>query len=120
MSTSNRRPSKPDKNSEELLAADLQVERYKDVLEKIVKKFAPLSGSGVSLPGSGSSSNSGGSNNHSGGGGANGDGGGLLDAASREKRCKKLHEWRLAQAMEESMVGLPDGLLKDVLSNCGE
>lgn len=106
------RPSKPDKNSEELLAADNQVERYKDVLEKIVKKFAPTTGSsvgGVSLPGSGSSSNS---------GGLNGDG--PLDAASREKRCKKLHEYRLAQAMEESSSALPGGLLRDVLENCGE
>lgn len=103
------RPSKPDKNSEELLAADQKVESFKDVLEKIGKKFATNSGSGVSLPGSGSSGS---------GGGVNGDG--ALDAASREKRCKKLHEWRLAQAMDESLAGLPDGLLRDVLSNCGE
>lgn len=86
------------------------------MLEKIVKKFGPVSGGssvgGVSLPGSGSGGGGGGSS------GANGDG--PMDAASREKRCKKLHEFRLALAMEESSAAMPDGLLREVLSNCGE
>lgn len=94
------RTSKPDKNSEELQTADAQVERFKDVLEKIGKKFTP----------------------NAGGLGGIGGGGSIelpLDAASREKRCKKVHEHRLAQAMEESLMNLPDGLLRDVLENCG-
>lgn len=94
------RPSKPDKNSEELQTADAQVERFKDVLEKIGKKFTPNAGGLSGIGGSGSSELP-------------------LDAASREKRCKKVHEHRLAQAMEESLHTLPDGLLRDVLENCG-
>lgn len=87
------RPTKPDKNSEELLTADRQVELYKDVLEKISKKFSPsLSGGGADQQ----------------------------DPAAREKRCKKVHEYRLAQAMEESLKDLPDGLLRTVLDNCGK
>lgn len=87
------RPTKPDKNSEELLTADRQVELYKDVLDKISKKFSPsLSGTGADQQ----------------------------DPAAREKRCKKVHEYRLAQAMEESLKDLPDGLLRKVLDNCGK
>lgn len=91
------RPNKPDKNSEELLTADRQVEKFKDVLEKISKKFTQ----NASLS-SGSSGNE------------------AQDAAAREKRCKKVHEYRLAQAMEESLKDLPDGLLHDVLDNCAK
>lgn len=86
------RPAKPDKNSEELLLADKQVERYKDVLEKISKKFLPNATTG------------------------NAD----QDPAAREKLCKKVHEYRLAQSMEDSLKDLPDGLLRDVLENCGK
>ncbi len=85
------RPAKPDKNSEELLTADKQVEKYKDVLEKISKKF-------TQNPGISADSN---------------------DPVARDKRCKKVHEYRLAQAMEESSKDLPDGLLKNVLESCG-
>lgn len=77
------------------------MENFKDVLEKISKKFTPNAG-GLGGIGSGGSSEL------------------PLDAASREKRCKKVHEHRLAQAMEESLEGLPSGLLCDVLRNCGE
>lgn len=92
------RPSKPDKNSEELLQADRQVEKYKEVLDKISKKF-------VQNP-----SNSSNSNN------ASID----QDPVALEKRCKKVHEYKLAQAMEESVRELPDCLLRDVLDNCGK
>lgn len=43
----------------------------------------------------------------------------MNDVVARDKRCKKVHEYRLAQAMEESSKELPDGLLKNVLENCG-
>lgn len=73
------------------MTADKQVEKYKDVLEKISKKF-------TQNPGISADTN---------------------DAVARDKRCKKVHEYRLAQAMEESSKDLPDGLLKNVLENCG-
>lgn len=92
----NCRPTKADKNSEELLAADRHVEKYKDVLDKICRKF-------LQNPSS-SSSNTNAVN---------------VDQDVREKRCKKVHEYKLAQAMEESLKDLPDGLLRDVLDNCG-
>ncbi|KAJ6636168.1 Rho GTPase-activating protein 92B [Pseudolycoriella hygida] len=86
------RPVKPDKNSEEILTADKQVERYKDVLEKITKKF-------TQNPGISADAN---------------------DPVARDKRCKKVHEYRLAQAMEESSKDLSDGLLKNVLESCAD
>lgn len=83
------RQTKTDKNSEELLAADRHVEKYKEVLEKICRKF-------VQNPT------------------------GSIDQDARDKRCKKVHEYKLAQSMEESLKDLPDGLLHDVLENCGK
>lgn len=88
----NCRPTKADKNSEELVAADRHVEKYKEVLDKICRKFVPNPIS----------------NN------AN------ADQDARDKRCKKVHEYKLAQSMEESIKDLPDGLLRDVLENCGK
>lgn len=90
------RPTKADKNSEELLAADRHVEKYKEVLDKICRKF-------LQNPSSSSSSTN--SIN--------------IDQDAREKRCRKVHEYKLAQAIEESLKDLPDGLLRDVLENCG-
>ena len=75
------------------MTADRHVEKYKDVLEKIGKKFLQNS--------SNSNSND-------------------PDPVAREKRCRKVHEYKLAQAMEESIKDLPDGLLRDVLDNCGK
>lgn len=89
----NCRPTKADKNSEELLAADRHVEKYKEVLEKICRKF-------VQNPTSNNTN--------------------AVDQEAREKRCKKVHEYKLAQSMEESLKDLPDGLLRDVLENCGK
>lgn len=98
------RPTKADKNSEELLAADRHVEKYKDVLDKLCRKFLQNSGSGSSSSGGSSSTNA-----------AN-----TVDQDAREKRCKKVHEYKLALAMEESLKDLPQGLLRDVLENCGK
>ena len=89
----NCRPTKTDKNSEELVAADRHVEKYKEVLEKICRKF-------VQNPTSNSTN--------------------AVDQDARDKRCKKVHEYKLAQSMEESLKELPDGLLHDVLENCGK
>ncbi|XP_055319802.1 rho GTPase-activating protein 92B-like [Sitodiplosis mosellana] len=87
------RPTKADKNSEELLAADRHVEKYKEVLEKICRKF-------VQNPTSNNTN--------------------AVDQDARDKRCKKVHEYKLAQSMEESLKDLPDGLLHDVLENCAK
>lgn len=43
----------------------------------------------------------------------------LGQESDKDKRLKKVQEYRLALAMEESVKDLPDGLLKDVLENCG-
>lgn len=91
----NYRPTKADKNSEELLAADRHVEKYKEVLDKICRKFVPNP----------TSNNSNAAN---------------VDQDARDKRCKKVHEYKLAQSMEESLKDLPDGMLRDVLENCGK
>lgn len=91
----NCRPTKTDKNSEELVAADRHVEKYKEVLEKICRKFVqnPISSNTNAVN---------------------------VDQDARDKRCKKVHEYKLAQSMEESLKDLPEGLLRDVLENCGE
>ena len=91
----NYRPTKADKNSEELLAADRHVEKYKEVLDKICRKFVPNP----------ISNNTNAIN---------------VDQDARDKRCKKVHEYKLAQSMEESLKDLPDGVLRDVLENCGK
>lgn len=92
----NYRPTKTDKNSEELVAADRHVEKYKEVLDRICRKFVPNPTS------SSISTNA-----------AN------IDQDARDKRCKKVHEFKLAQSLEESLKDLPDGSLRDVLENCG-
>lgn len=91
----NYRPTKADKNSEELLAADRHVEKYKEVLDKICRKFVPnpISNNTQAIN---------------------------VDQDARDKRCKKVHEYKLAQSMEESIKDLPDGVLRDVLENCGK
>lgn len=90
------RPAKQDKGSEELTAADQRIEKFKEVLDKISRKF---------LINPSSSGNTNGNN---------------CDPHDIEKRCKKVHEFKLAQAMEESLCYLGDGMLRDVLTNCGE
>lgn len=92
----NYRPTKTDKNSEELLSADRHVEKYKEVLDKICRKFVPNPTSGsINI----SADN--------------------FDKDARDKRCKKVHEFKLAQSMEESLKDLPKGSLRDVLETCG-
>lgn len=92
----NYRPTKTDKNSEELLTADRRVEKYKEVLDKICRKFVPNPTSGSNHTNAVS-----------------------IDQDVRDKRCKKVHEFKLAQSLEESLKDLPDGSLRDVLENCG-
>jgi len=42
------------------------------------------------------------------------------DAVARDKRMKKIHEYLLGQAMDESAKELPDGLFRKILDYCGE
>ena len=43
----------------------------------------------------------------------------VQDQTAREKRIKKVHEFLLAQAMEDLSKELPEGLLKKILEDCG-
>lgn len=43
-----------------------------------------------------------------------------VDQEGIDKRCKKIHEYKLASAIEETLKDLPEGLLRDVLYNCGK
>lgn len=90
------RPTKQDKSSEELIAADQRIEKFREVLDRIGRKF-------LINPSSSGSAN-----------------GGNGDQHDIDKRCKKVHEYKLAQAMEESLGYLGDGMLRDVLMNCGK
>lgn len=92
------------------MAADKQVDKYKDVLEKISKKFSQNPSGSSSLSTSSLTSSTSLTNSIT----------AEQDQASLEKRCKKIHEYRLAQAMDESIKELPDGLLRNVLENCSK
>jgi Rho GTPase-activating protein 17 len=83
--------NKSDKNSDELQSVEKQCDRYKDVLQALTKKFVPPSSSTAPT-----------------------------DPALREKRLKKVQEYTLGQVMEDSCKDLSDGLLRNVLENCGE
>lgn len=78
--------------NDELQAVERQVEKYRDVLQIISKKVSPSS----SLS--------------------------SQDPNAREKRLKKIPEYLLGQAMEESAKELPDGnsLFRKILDYCGE
>lgn len=70
-----------------------QVEKYRDVLQIISKKVTPTN----SVSGS--------------------------DQAAKDKRLKKIHEYMLGQALEDSAKELPDGnsfLFKKILDYCGK
>lgn len=41
------------------------------------------------------------------------------DQAAKEKRMKKINEYVLGQALEDSSKDLPDGLLRKILEDCG-
>ncbi|XP_055387688.1 rho GTPase-activating protein 92B-like [Condylostylus longicornis] len=80
------RSSRSDTKDEEITKIEKQVEKYKDVLEKIHKKIIPSSGD-----------------------------------QERDKRIKKVHEFKLGQALEESSIQLPNDLvLCNILKKCGE
>jgi Rho GTPase-activating protein 17 len=84
--------NKPDKNSDELQNVEKQCDRYKEVLQALTKKFTPPSWSQAQA----------------------------TDPVMRDKRLKKLQEFGLGQVMEDSCKELSDGLLKNVLENCGK
>lgn len=79
--------------NDELQNVERQVEKYRDVLQIISKKVSPTN----AMSGS--------------------------DQAAREKRLKKIHEYLLGQALEDSAKELPDGnsfLFKKILDYCGK
>lgn len=43
-----------------------------------------------------------------------------LDPDAFEKRCKKVHEYKLALAIDESAKDLSPGVLRSVLEDCGK
>lgn len=86
------RSTKLDKNADELHDVEKQVEKYREVLQTIAKKIS--SNASASQAGQ--------------------------DAAAREKRLKKIHEFMLGQIMEDSSKDLPDGLFKKILDFCGK
>lgn len=79
--------------NDELQNVERQVEKYRDVLQIISKKVSPANSAA----------------GH--------------DQAAREKRLKKIHEYLLGQALEDSAKELPDGnsfLFKKILDYCGK
>lgn len=78
--------------NDELQSVERQVEKYRDVLQIISKKVSPPN----SISGQ--------------------------DQVARDKRLKKIHEYMLGQAMEDSAKDLPDGnsLFRKILDYCGE
>lgn len=41
------------------------------------------------------------------------------DQAAKEKRIKKINEYVLGQALDDSAKELPEGLLRKILEDCG-
>lgn len=75
------------------------MDRYRDTIEKIVRKLPALSGSGNS---SSSSAN------------------GQVSSEEQDKRTKKNSHYKIAQALDESAKELPKDMpLQKVLANCG-
>ncbi|KAH8360006.1 hypothetical protein KR093_010182, partial [Drosophila rubida] len=94
------RSTKSDCKDSELETIEKQVDRYRDTIEKIVRKLPALSTGGNS---SSSSSN------------------GQVTNEEHDKRIKKNSHYKIAQALDESARELPKDMpLQKVLSNCGE
>ncbi|KAH8335470.1 hypothetical protein KR074_002763, partial [Drosophila pseudoananassae] len=92
------RSTKSDCKDSELETIERQVDRYRDTIEKIVRKLPALSSSGNS-----SSSN------------------GQVSSEEQDKRTKKNSHYKIAQALDESAKELPKDMpLQKVLANCGE
>ncbi|XP_017143914.1 rho GTPase-activating protein 92B [Drosophila miranda] len=92
------RSTKADCKDSELEIIEKQVDRYRDTIEKIVRKLPALSSSGGS-----SSSN------------------GQVSTEEQDKRTKKNSHYKIAQALDESAKELPKDMpLQKVLANCGE
>ncbi|EDV41742.1 uncharacterized protein Dana_GF17627 [Drosophila ananassae] len=93
------RSTKSDCKDSELETIERQVDRYRDTIEKIVRKLPALSSSGNSS----SSSN------------------GQVSSEEQDKRTKKNSHYKIAQALDESAKELPKDMpLQKVLANCGE
>ncbi|KAM8705375.1 hypothetical protein ACLKA7_009785 [Drosophila subpalustris] len=91
------RSTKSDCKDSELETIEKQVDRYRDTIEKIVRKLPALSSGGNS------SSN------------------GTVTNEEHDKRIKKNSHYKIAQALDESAKELPKDMpLQKVLSNCGE
>ncbi|XP_037807344.1 rho GTPase-activating protein 92B [Lucilia sericata] len=89
------RSNKPDRKDFELETIEKQVEKYRDVLDKMVRKLP-------TVPNSSSS-------------------GGSADLQERDKRIKKQTHYKIGQALEESSKELSKDMpLHHVLVNCGE
>ncbi|XP_065355103.1 rho GTPase-activating protein 92B [Calliphora vicina] len=89
------RSTKPDRKDFELDTIEKQVEKYRDVLDKMVRKLP-------TVPNSSSS-------------------GGSADLQERDKRIKKQTHYKIGQALEESSKELSKDMpLHYVLVNCGE
>lgn len=73
------------------------MDRFKDVLEKVAKKFSPNPVATVQAQQTPEQ-----------------------DQAARDKRIKKVHEHRLALAIEDCLKDMPESLLRDVLDNCAQ
>ncbi|KAH8330560.1 hypothetical protein KR067_004953, partial [Drosophila pandora] len=94
---SRSRSTKSDCKDSELETIERQVDRYRDTIEKIVRKLPALSSSGNS------SSN------------------GQVSSEEQDKRTKKNSHYKIAQALDESAKELPKDMpLQKVLANCGE
>ncbi|XP_022209924.2 rho GTPase-activating protein 92B [Drosophila obscura] len=92
------RSTKADCKDTELETIEKQVDRYRDTIEKIVRKLPALSSGGSS-----SSSN------------------GQVSTEEQDKRTKKNSHYKIAQALDESAKELPKDMpLQKVLANCGE
>ncbi|EDW16067.2 uncharacterized protein Dmoj_GI22435, isoform B [Drosophila mojavensis] len=97
----NLRSTKSDCKDFELETIEKQVDRYRDTIEKIVRKLPALSNS------SGGSSSS--SSN------------GTVTIEEHDKRIKKNTHYKIAQALDESAKELPKDMpLHKVLANCAE
>lgn len=91
-SLSSHSRSNKPEKNDELQHVERQVEKYREVLQSISKKVSPPNSISVT------------------------------DQVSREKRLKKIHEFILGQAMEDSAKELPDAnsLFRKILDYCGE
>lgn len=80
------RSNKAEKNADGLQEIEREVDRYKDILQNLIKRVATTVSAGQPQ-----------------------------DAVAKDKRIRKVAEFQLGQLMEDSVKDLPSGLLRDVL-----